>query len=61
MAILVQELKKLAWKVQPIYVFRFGLGDHIRNDGARGLKQLTIELRMDRMRQQAPKRQVRPR
>src|SRR6266852_6063189 len=57
-AIFVQELEKLPWKVQPVYVFRVGFGDHIGNDGARGLKQLAIELVVDRMGQQAPKRQV---
>jgi len=38
--------QKLARKVQPVYVFRGGLEPY-RNNGACGLKQLTIELRMD--------------
>jgi len=58
LAILIQELKKLAREVQTVYVLGVRFGDYVRDDWASSLKQLTIELGMNRMGQQSPKCKV---
>jgi len=54
----IQDLKKLARNVKPVYVLRIGFSDDVGNDGASRLEQLAVELSGNLVSEETPERKV---